>query len=162
MIPLSKAVIRMSTYDRTNQELKWYEEPIYLCTTGGNQLEEIEAECRRRKMSYEVIFVNEQSKDKRKVLSRGVANDDKKYDKYAVFEYQYHILKIKLHAWKTTALERKQLADWAITTFNYTEPKFPDDLICYAVWIQPRSDVIMIEPSTCIAGYVDDREIHWV
>ena len=162
MIPLSKAVIRMSTYDRTNQELKWYEEPIYLCTRGGNQLEGMEAECRRRKIPYEVILVNEESKDKRKVLSRCVANDDRKCNKYAVFEYQYHVLKIKLHTWKITALERKQLADWAITTFNYREPKVPDDIVSYGVWIQPMSDVIMVEPATCIAGYVDDREIHWV
>ena len=162
MIPLSKAVMRMSTYDRTNQELKWYEEPFYLCTTGGYTLEEIKAECRRRKIDCEHFYVNEQSKDKRKVLSRGVVNDDQKYDKYAVFEYQYHVLKIKLRTWKTTALERKQLADWAITTFNYGEPVFPDDLISYGVWIQPVSEVIMVEPTTCIAGYVDDRETHWV
>ena len=162
MIPLSKAVMRMSTYDRTNQELKWYEEPFYLCTSGGYAFDRIKAECRRRKIDYECFVVVERSKDKRKVLSRGVVNDAQKYDKYPDERFNYHMLKIKLTTWKTTALERKQLADWAITIFNHGEPKFPDDLISYGVWIQPVREVDRVE-TECLEDFEEERHaIHWV
>ena len=128
MIPLSKAVMRMSTYDRTNQELKWYDEPIYLCTTEWNINDKIEAECQRRKIPYKGLFVKERSTDKRKVLSKGALSD-------------YHMFKIGIHM--ASGLERKQMADWAITTFNDEEgPIFPDDLFSYPVWIQPSRDVM--------------------
>ena len=105
--------------------------------------------------------MKERSKDKRKVLSRGVVNDDQKYNKYPDERFNYHVLKIKLSTWKTTALERKQMADWAITTFNYGEPKFPDDLISYGVWIQPVREVNMVE-TACLGDYEEGHETHWV
>ena len=158
MIPLSKAVMRMSTYDRTNQELSWYDEPFYLCTTEGHVVDKIEEECRRRKIACECFFVNERSKDKRKVLSLGVVNNGQKYPNEC---FNYHVVKIKLGTWKTTTLERKQMADWAITTFNYGEPTFPDDLISYGVWIQPLREVNMVE-ANCLDAYEEGRVTHWV
>ena len=80
MIPLSKVVMRMSMRDRTNQELKWYEEPFYLCTTGGYAANRIKEECRRRKIPYEVFFVKERSTDKDKVQSKGTINYNQEYN----------------------------------------------------------------------------------
>ena len=158
MIPLSKAVMRMSTYDRTNQELKWYEEPFYLCTIEGHVVNSIEEECRRRKINYKCFFVNERSKDIRKVRSLGaIHNNQKNPDEWVYL----HVIKIKLCTWKTTTLERKQMADWAITTFNYGEPCIPDDLICYDVWIQPVREVDRVE-TECLEDFEEGRETHWV
>ena len=164
MIPLSKAVMRMSTYNRTSQELNWYEEPFYLCTTECHMANSIKAECRRRKIDYEYFYVKERSKDKRKVLSEGVINDDQEYSKYPPDEcFDYHVLKIKLGTWKTTALERKQMADWAITTFNANlEMDFPDDLINYYVWIQPSREVSVDRDSYDMDGMPRSLTVHWV
>ena len=146
MIPLSKAVMRMSTYDRTNQELIWYDKPIYLCTTERHMARKIEAECQRRKIHYESIFVKERSTDKRKVLSQGVISD-------------YHMYKIGIHM--ASGLERKQMADWAITTFNYGEPLLPHDIVSYGVWIQPSREVM--SPITMSEEeYNLGLETHWV
>ena len=146
MIPLSKAVMRMSTYDRTNQELSWYDKPIYLCTTGWYAANRIKEECQRRKIPYKSIFVKERSTDKRKKLSQGVISD-------------YHMFKIGIHM--ASGLERKQMADWAITVFNHGEPELPHDLISYGVWIQPSSDVM--NPITKTEEeYNLGLETHWV
>ena len=164
MIPLSKAVMRMSTYDRTNQELSWYDEPFYLCTTEWNIAYKIKEECQRRKIPCEdLLCVVEMSKDKRKVLSEGVINHYQKYDKYPDERFNYHVLKIKLDTWKTTTLERKQMADWAITTFNNEEgPIFPDDLISYGVWIQPSREVSVDRDSYDMDGMPRPTTVHWV
>ena len=146
MIPLSKAVMRMSTYDRTSQELKWYDEAIYLCTTEWHMNDKIQAECQRRKIPYEAIFVKERSTDKRKVLSQGALSD-------------YHMFKIGIHM--ASGLERKQMADWAITTFNYGEPILPYDIVSYGVWIQPTREVM--SPITMSEEeYNLGLETHWV
>ena len=146
MIPLSKAVIRMSTYDRTNQELSWYDKPIYLCTTALRIAKKIEAECQRRKIRYKSILVEERSTDKRKVLAKSIISD-------------YQVCKIGI--WMASGLERKQMADWAMTTFNYGEPIFPDDVVSYGVWIQPSSDVMW--PITgSEEEYNLGLETHWV
>ena len=142
MIPLSKAVMHMSVYNRTRQELNWYEESFYLCTTEFHMARKIEEECRRRVIDYEFLFVRERSKDKRKEVSEGVMSKSQKYDIYPGVDFNYHMLKIKVNTGKTTALERKELADWAITTFNANlEADFCDDLDHYYVWIQPSKDV---------------------
>ena len=57
---------------------------------------------------------------------------------------------------ETTALEKKQLVDWAVTTFNAKPGSDPVSYI-HAVWIQPSGDV---DPKD-----VDDKsgiETHWV
>ena len=146
MIPLSKAVIRMSTYDRTNQKLIWYDEGIYLCTTGWYAANRIKEECRRRKIHYKSIFVKERSTDKRKVLSQGVISD-------------YHVFKIGIHV--ASGLEKKQMPDWAITVFNHGEPVLPHDIVSYGVWIQPSRDV-MSPITTSEEEYNLGLETHWV
>ena len=164
MIPLSKAVMRMSTYDRTNQELNWYEQSFYLCTTNCHMARKIEAECRRRKIDCEdILCVVEMSKDKRKELSEGVINHRQKYDKYPDERLAYHVLKIRVRTWKTTALERKQLADWAITTFNFKEMLLPaDDIMAYGVWIQPSKEVSVDHDSYNMDGTPGSTAYHWV
>ena len=145
MIPLSKAVIRMSTYDRTNQELNWYDKAIYLCTTIFRIADKTEAECQRRKIPYKSISVKERSTDKRKVC---------KVSGYGVY-------KIRLCYWTISGLEKKQMADWAITVFNHGEPKLPHEIVSYRVWIQPSSDVM--NPITKSEEEYDlGLETHWV
>ena len=148
MIPLSKAVMRMSTYDRTNQELSWYDEPIYLCTTEPHIARKIEAECQRRKIChYKSVCVHERSTDKRKVPSLSITSGGDL---------------CKVGIWMASGLERKQMADWAITTFNYEEMVLPaDDIMAYNVWIQP-SDDIMWPITGSEEEYYLGRETHWV
>ena len=156
MIPLSKAVMCMSTRDRTNQELEWYEEPFYLCTVGAYAAERIEEECRRRKIKYEVLYVKERSKDKSKVLTKARTNYICPHRLFG-----FDVVKIEVRTWKTTALQRKQLADWAVTLFNHREPKIPNDPISYGVWIQPLREVRDYETEhweDIEQGYVT----HWV
>ena len=144
MIPLSKAVMRMSTYKRDNQKQKWYDKPIYICTTEPHIGDQIEDECRRRKIHHKCTpFVTERSTNKNKVRSEG---------------YEDYIYKIAIY---DTGLTRKQLADWAITTFNNDAPLFlPDDILSYNVWIQPRREVAPIILSE--EDYYLKQEIHWV
>ena len=75
--------------------------------------------------------------------------------------FDYHMYKIKLGNWKTSGLEKKQMADWAITVFNHREPKFPDDLISYGVWIQPLREVDRVE-TECLEDFEEGRVTHWV
>ena len=158
MIPLSKAVMRMSTYDRTNQELNWYVQPFYLCTTERYAFDGIKEECGQRKIDCEELIVTERSMDRRKVLSEGVVSNAQKYPDERC---NYHMLKIKMSTWKTAALERKQMADWAITTFNHGEAKNPNDLISYGVWIQPEREVYRMEADS-LEHYEEGRVTHWV
>ena len=144
MIPLSNAVMRMSTYKRDNQKQKWYDEPIYICTTEPHIGDQIEDKCRRRKIHHKCTpFVTERSTNKNKVRSEG---------------YEDYIYKIAIY---DTGLTRKQLADWAITTFNNDAPLFlPDDILSYNVWIQPRREVAPIILSE--EDYYLKQETHWV
>ena len=146
MIPLSKAAIRMSMYDRTSQELNWYDKAIYLCTTEWHIAQKIEEECRRRKIHYKSISVKELSTDKGDV-SEGVVMCD-----YGVY---------KIAIWMASELERKQMADWAITTFNFEEMLLPPyDIRAYDVWIHP-SDDIMWPITKSEEEYNLGLETHW-
>ena len=153
MVQLSNAAIRMSTVDRTKQELNWYDGGIYLCTNAFRSFRiaaQIEAECKRRNIKYKSFSVKELSMARGDV-SNGVVMSD------------YNIYKIGIHrSWETTALEKKQLADWAVTTFNNKEgPLCPHDPISYNVWIQPSSDVM--NPITMTEAEYDlGLETHWV
>ena len=145
MIPLSQATMRMSTYKRDNQKLKWYDKPIYICTTEHHIGDQIKDECRRRKIDYKCTpFVTERSTNKNKVRSEGYQNG--------------YIYKIGIY---DTGLTRKQMADWAITTFNFEETVFPDDILSYMVWIQPTREienpVILSEEE-----YNLNEATHWV
>ena len=145
MIPLSRAAMHMSTYERDNQKQKWYDEPIYICTTEPHIGDQIEDECRRRKIHHKCTpFVTERSTNKNKVRSEGYENG--------------YIYKIAIY---DTGLTRKQLADWAITTFNNEGMVFlPHDILSYNVWIQPRREVSVGSRSE--EDYYLKRETHWV
>ena len=122
MIPLSKAVIHMSKYVRNDQNQELYDKPIYICTREYDIGDQIRDECQRRKIRHECFpYVVERSPNK--VQSMG-------YD---------YIYKIEI---KYTGLKTKQLADWAITTFNFEEMLLsPYDIMAYVVWIQPMRGV---------------------
>ena len=143
MIPLSKAAIHLSKYIRNDQDLDPYDgryaieefykcapydelynvEAIYICTTEYHIGDQIRDECQRRKIKHECFpHVVERSTNKMKSVG---------YD---------YIYKIKIN---DTGLKTKQIADWAITTFNFKEMLLPaDDIMAYVVWIHPSSYVL--------------------
>ena len=143
MIPLSKAVIQMSTYVRDNQKQEWYDEPIYICCCSEYYTgDEIRDECRRRKIDHKCLpFVTERSTNKLRS-----------------FGYEEYIYKIAIY---DTGLKRKQLADWAITTFNNEEMVLPPhNVLAYNVWIQPMREVLSGSQSE--EDYYLGRPTHWV
>ena len=148
-ILLSKTAMYMTTLDRNKQELSWYAGGIYLCThfpNGGHIADEIEAECKRRKIPFKSILVKE----------RSVARGDASESVDEIFDYDIRKVAIPQSP-ETTALEKKQMADWAVTTFNNNPGLWAYKSYSYAVWIQPSSDVGPKE--------VDDEfgiETHWV
>ena len=125
---LSRRGIKMTARDRNKQELNWYTEGIYLCThflNGGRIAGEIEEECKKRKIPFKSILVKERSA----AIGDTAESDDE----------TWNIQKVAIpQSPETTALEKKQLADWAVTTFN-TNPGLKH--YSKAVWIQPSSDV---------------------
>ena len=122
----------LTSQNRNKQELNWYTGGIYLCThflNHGRIADKIEEECKRRKIPFKTIFVKEQPVVKGVVTERDGG------------PYPYEVRKVAIpQSPETTALEKKELADWAITTFN-TGLK----LYCHAVWIQPSCEVDPID-----------------
>ena len=135
----------MTAHNRNKQELIWYTGGIYLCThflNGGRITDKIEEECKKRKIPFKTILV----KERPKALGDTTEWDDK----------PWNIQKVVIPP-ETTALEKKQLADWAVTTFNTNPGSRPYVSYTRAVWIQPSSDVDVKN--------VDDEsgiETHWV
>ena len=131
-ILLSHTGKKMTSKNRNKQELKWYTGKIYLCThflNHGRIADEIEEECKRRKIPFKTIFVKEQPVVKGVVTGRDGG------------PYPYEVRKVVIpQSPETTELEKKQLVDWTITTFN-TGLK----LYCNAVWIQPSCEVDPID-----------------
>ena len=143
-ILLSHTGMKMTAHNRNKQELNWYTEGIYLCThflNGSRIADKIEEECKRRKIPFKSILVKE----------RPVVRGDVTESNGGTFDYDIRKVAIPQSP-ETTALEKKQLVDWAVTTFNTGL-----SLYSHAVWIQPSSDV---DPKD-----VDDKsgiETHWV
>ena len=161
-IPLSKVTCRillsptggkMTSKNRNKQELSWYTGGIYLCShflNHGRIADKIEEECKRRNIPFKSILAKERA------VTDGVVSEHSGL-------YDYDVRKVAIpQSPETTALERKELADWAITTINLKPGRVPGsyvDPVCYtkAVWIQPWCDV---DPKE-----VDDKsgiEMHWV
>ena len=147
-ILLSRTGMKMTSKNRNKQELNWYTGGIYLCThflNHGRIAGEIEEECKRRKIPFKTILVKERPVVKGVVTER----DGGPYD--------YEVRKVAIpQSPETTALEKKKLADWAVTTFN-TKPGSGPISYTRAVWIQPSCDV---DPKD-----VDEKsgvETHWV
>ena len=146
MIPLSKATIQMSKYVRDNQKQEWYDEPIYICCSECKTGDEIRDECQRRKIKHK-CFANVTEYRPRRSL------DEARYQSDDI--YKIEILE--------TGLKVKQLADWAITKFNYeTMLLAPHDVLAYLVWIQPQREVSVgsdgYDDDGCYLGYSQ----HWV
>ena len=146
MIPLSKATIQMSKYVRDNQKQEWYDEPIYICCSEYKIGDEIRDECQRRKIKHE-YFPNVVEYRPRCSL------DEERYQ-------SDNMCKIEI---QETGLKVKQLADWAITKFNYeTMLLAPHDVLAYLVWIQPQREVSVgsdgYDDDGCYLGYSQ----HWV
>ena len=152
MIPLSQAAMHMSKYVRdvqnqepydepTYQEL--YDEPIYICTREYHIGDQIRDECQRRKIQHECFrYVLERSTNKVRSVGYG------------------YIYKIEI---RDTRLKTKQMADWAITTFNFKKMLLPpDDILAYLVWIQPMRDVSIGRESYDEDGWPRDVAEHWV
>ena len=148
---LSKVAMRMSTLDRTKQELNWYTDGINLCVDALSSYriaDEIEAECKRRNIPY------------RSVCTREMIVGEH-YTSFEIVTMPYDIQKIciyrspeafqaydenvqKLHASScVAALKKKQLADWAVTAYNknWNRNKEGPHSDNYIVWIQPASEV---------------------
>ena len=139
--------MKMTAYDRNKQELNWYTGGIYFCThflNGGRIAGKIEEECKRRKIPFKSILVKERSA----ALGDTAESDDE----------TWNIQKVAIpQSPETTALEKKQLADWAVTTFNPNPGLRRHKSYTRVVWIQPSSDVDTKD--------VDDEsgiETHWV
>ena len=122
MIPLSEAAIHMSKYIRDDQNKELYDESIYICTLESYIGDYIRDECQRRKIRHK-CYPRVIEYSSKKMQSVGYGN----------------IYKIEIC---DTGLKSKQLADWAITTFNFETTIIPpDDILAYAVWIHPMRDV---------------------
>ena len=149
---LSEAVIRMSTLDRTKQEVDWYIDEINLCVDVYHNYhiaDKIKAECKRRGIPCMSVRTRE--------MTRGV--------KYTIHEKlltpSYNIQKICLPQSSevlqgydesirrlypdccVSALEKKQLVDWVVTKYNKYCGKKGNEAHSdnYVVWVQPDSDV---------------------
>ena len=153
----------MSTYNRKNQILNWYTDGIYLCTEICGIADEIEAECKRRNLSYSRVWTRELLVGKEyssldlslmghDICKIGIAESLEAFDKKLQ----------KLHApYCVPALKKKQLADWAVTTFNMfgdLEGRYSD---AYSVWIQPSSDVQLARGSS-LEEIEEGVETQWV
>ena len=142
MLFLSDASVQMSKYIRDDQKQEWYDEPIYICIDYNcyKVEDEIMAECKRCKIQYDYIpMVVDYCEIHR-------ARSDTMH-KLCIFG---------------TGLKVKQLADWAITTYNFEEMYLhPYDPRAYSVWIQPQREVrvgsCIYDEDGCRHGCVE----HW-
>ena len=157
MAPLSELAMCMSDFNRKNQLLCWYTDGIYLCTKKSAIVAQIETECKRRNLDYDSVLARDMSR----------SSPTKPFD-HAMIPYNIHKIYIywsleecnaklqKLYAsgyepmveiWKghaaccVPALKKKQLADWAITTFNRYAISKGRNKNHYDVWIQPGKEV---------------------
>ena len=177
MAQLSELAMCMSDRIRKNQLLHWYTDGIYLCTTNTAIAAQIETECKKRNLHYNSVLARDMSRssptgpfdhamipyDIHKIyiywsLEECNARLQKAYD--AGYEPNVEIWKGHA-ACCVPALKKKQLADWAITTFNHYAIGEGRNKRFYDVWIQPRKEVPL-----CIGmteeEYENDVETHWL
>ena len=163
MVLISELAMCMSRYDRRNQLLCWYTDGIYLCTKIRGIADKIEAECKRRNLQYGSVRAREM------LVGRDYTSFEHAMTPYSIYKISiYKSLEAfdkklqKLHAdCCVSALKKKQLADWAVTTFNSygeLEDRYSD---AYSVWIQPSSEV-PIGISKTLEEHEDEVETHWV
>ena len=141
---LSDTTVRMSKYVRDDQKQEWYNELIYICSNCYKISGEIRDECKRRKIKHEYIPMVIEYRSRRKNNPRAQSDAMRKIE----------ILE--------TGLKVQQLADWAITKFNYeTVELAPYDVLAYSVWIQPQREVLVSSGSYDEDGCPLACEEHW-
>ena len=157
----------MSRYNRTKQKLKWYTGGIYLCTQICDIADKIEAECKRRNIKYTSVWARDLLADENYTSIEIAMTGYNIYKIYISKSLEATGLNKKLHAgYCVPALKKKQLADWAVTTFNgegeIEEPTCLDRYSdSYNVWIQPSSDVM--NPLTSTLEEIEEGvETHWI
>ena len=177
MAQLSELAMCMSDLNRKYQLLCWYTDGIYLCTENAAIAAQIETECKRRNLDYDSVLARDMSRSYRYTsFERAMIpySIHKIYIYWSLEECDARLQKLRasgcepiMEIWKghaaccVPALKKKQLADWAITTFNrYTESKGRDKAH-YAVWIQPGKEVplyISMTSEEC----ENEVKTHWV
>ena len=177
MARLSELGMCMSDFNRKNQLLCWYTDGIYLCTTNDAIAAQIKTECKRRNLDYDSVLARDMSRSSpTKPFDHAMIpyNIHKIYIYWSLEEYDAKIQKVydagyepSVYIWKGHAaccvppLKKKQLADWAITTYNrYTISKGRDKHH-YNVWIQPGKEVPLF---TSMTEEEDENDVrtHWV
>ena len=163
MVLISEKAMCMSEYNRKNQLLYWYTGGINICTRSGDAADEIIAECKRRNIVCGSVWTREL------IVGREYSYLDLSYIPYNICkigipmssEADNSEVQRYLANCYVPALKKKQLADWAIITFNvFEEQIWPRNSDCYCVWIQPSSDVELFRG--CYLEEEDDVETQWV
>ena len=177
MAQLSELAMCMSDINRKNQLLPWYTDGIYLCTKNTAIADEIETECKKRNLDYKSVLARDMSRSSpTKPFDHAMIpyNIHKIYIYWSLEEYDARLQKVydagcdpMVEIWKghaaccVPALKKKQLADWAITTFNRYTISEGRNKNHYDVWIQPGKEV-----SVCIGMTEEEDEndvrTHWV
>ena len=119
----------MSDRNRKNQLLCWYTDEIYLCTKNRFTADQIVEECERRKIACArcwtqgIIFTPDDVYQISIYKSLEKVDDEETCNRICV-----------------PALKKKQLADWAVSKFNYYTIGEGRPQKFYEVWVQPESD----------------------
>ena len=149
---LSEDTMRMTSLDRTKQEVSDYIDEVNICVDDNCNFrigKEIKAECKRRNIPYESVCTRE--------LKRG-----EPYKPFGLDLASYHITKICLSQSsevfqgcdekirkiykadsRVPALKKKQLVDHVVTKYNKNCTRKNNEAHSdnYRVWIQPGGDV---------------------
>ena len=157
MAQLSELARRMSDFNRKNQLLCWYTDEIYLCTKNSAIAAQIETECKRRNLDYDSLLARERSRSSHYTafeLDTIPYSIHKIYIHWSLEECDAKLQELRtngyepiMEVWKghagccVPALKKKQLADWAITTFNRYAIAEGQNKNHYDVWIQPGKEV---------------------
>ena len=177
MAQLTELAMCMSDFNRKNQLLCWYTDGIYLCTKNDATAAQIETECERRNLDYDSVLARERSRSSHYTTFEHATipySIHKIYIYWSLEECDAKLQKLRasgyeprVDIWKgytaccVPALKKKQLADWAITTFNRYAIAEGRNKNHYDVWIQPGKEV-----PNCITTISEEygKEVytHWV
>ena len=150
---LSEGVMRMTTLDRTKQEVSDYIDEVNICVDDHRNYhihEKIKAECKKRNIPYESVCTREQKK------GTPWCPEELDFSKYHISKvclsrsseiYQgcndEKIRKLFKVDSRVPALKKKQLVDWVVTKYNKKCPRYNNEPHSdnFVVWIQPFGDV---------------------
>ena len=175
MAQLSELAMYMSDFNRKNQLPCWYTDGIYLCTENSAIAAQIETECKRRNLDYDSVLVREMSRHYTSFERAMIPYSTHKiYIYWSLEECDARLQKLRasgyepnMEIWKghaaccVSALKKKQLADWAITTFNRYTIAEGRNKNHYDVWIQPGKEVPLYKSMT-LEELENEVYTHWV